>query len=146
MALLLDRRGDQITITDGVLETAARNEDNGEGMIVLLLDYSGDHITITDQVLETAAGNRWHGKEVMALLLDRYRDQIIITDEVVKATVGNKENGKDLNLLQNYFLEQKERKKTLGSKTLMPWGMGECRYWIPIDPLSTIGPRDPTPA
>jgi hypothetical protein len=123
MALLLDRCGDQITITDKVVEAAAGNVGDGEAVMALLLDRCGDQITISDEVVSTiagafndkimtqllnrrgdqititdevvkaAAGNEGNGGAVMALLLDCYRDQITITDEVVKAAAGNGGNG-----------------------------------------------------
>ncbi|XP_044716492.1 NACHT domain-containing protein [Hirsutella rhossiliensis] len=96
MTLLLDRRGDQITITDEVVKAAAGNFRNGKEVMALLLDRRGDQITITDGVVKAAAGNEDEGKEVMALLLDRRGDQITITDEVVKAAAGNSWNGKEV--------------------------------------------------
>ncbi|KAF6841013.1 ankyrin domain protein [Colletotrichum musicola] len=85
MELLLDRRGDQITITEEVVKAAVGNWQNGEQVIRLLLDRRGDQITITEEVVKAAAGNERNGKEVMELLLDRRGDQITITKEVVKA-------------------------------------------------------------
>jgi ribosomal protein S16 len=94
MALLLDRRGDQITITEQVVIAAARNERHGEEVIALLLDRRGDQITITEQVVIAAARNEENGNEVMALLLDRRGDQITIAEEVIIAAAGNWGNGK----------------------------------------------------
>ncbi|KAF4455375.1 Vegetative incompatibility protein HET-E-1 [Fusarium austroafricanum] len=126
MALLLDRRGDEITITEEVVKTAAGNYRNGKKVMALLLDRRGDEIsitekvvsiiaksfdkeimellldrrgdeiTITEEVVKAAAGNYGNGKKVMALLLDRRGDEITITEEVVKAAAGNSWNGKDV--------------------------------------------------
>ncbi|KAM3550098.1 hypothetical protein ARSEF4850_008512 [Beauveria asiatica] len=68
MSLLLDRRGDHITITEEIVKAAAGNEGNGKDVMALLLDRRGDQITITEEVVKAAAGNSQHG--VMALLLD----------------------------------------------------------------------------
>ncbi|KAK2732923.1 hypothetical protein FQN57_002444, partial [Myotisia sp. PD_48] len=73
MALLLDRRGDQVTITEEVVKAAARNW-NGEEIMTLLLDRRGDQVTITEEVVKAAARN-WNGEKIMTLLLDRRGDQ-----------------------------------------------------------------------
>ena len=44
MALLLDRRGDQIQITEDVVKAAASNGQNGKEVMALLLDRRGDQI------------------------------------------------------------------------------------------------------
>ncbi|KAF7168290.1 hypothetical protein CNMCM6106_003531 [Aspergillus hiratsukae] len=90
MALLLDRRGDQIQITEDVVKAAAGNRGNGDEVMALLLDQRGDEIQITEDVVTAAAGNQAKGKEVMALLLDRRGDQIQITEDVVEAAAGNR--------------------------------------------------------
>jgi hypothetical protein len=76
MGLLLDQRGDQITITEYLVTAAAGNEVNGKEVMKLLLDRRGDQITITEEVVMAAAGNTRKGNEVMALLLDRRGDQL----------------------------------------------------------------------
>ena len=85
MALLLDRRGDQIQITEDVVKDAAGNSIQGKEVMALLLDRRDDQIQVTERVAEAAARNTGYGKEVMALLLDRRGDQIQITKHVVKA-------------------------------------------------------------
>ncbi|CEJ59102.1 hypothetical protein PMG11_07738 [Penicillium brasilianum] len=96
MEILIDRCGDQISITDEVLKATAQNERNGKQVMALLLDRRGDEITITEEVVIAAAQNEENGKEVMALLLDRHGDQITITEEVVIAAAQNEENGKEV--------------------------------------------------
>jgi hypothetical protein len=44
MTLLLDRRGDQIQITEDVVKTAERNWINGKEVMALLLDRQDDQI------------------------------------------------------------------------------------------------------
>ncbi|ORY70345.1 uncharacterized protein BCR38DRAFT_405961 [Pseudomassariella vexata] len=63
MALLLDRRGDQITITEEVIKAVAENEDSGKEVMALLLDRRRDQITITEEVVKAAAQNLIRGKE-----------------------------------------------------------------------------------
>ena len=55
MALLLDRRGDEITITEDVMKAAAGNDKK---VMRLLLDRRGDEITITEEVVKAAARNK----------------------------------------------------------------------------------------
>ncbi|KAH7218857.1 hypothetical protein DER44DRAFT_739024 [Fusarium oxysporum] len=96
MMLLLDRQGDEITITEEVVKAAAGNSGNGMAVMALLLDRRGDEITITEEVVKAAAGNSGNGMAVMALLLDRRGDEITITEEVVKAAAGNSGNGREV--------------------------------------------------
>ena len=93
MALLLDRRGDEITITEKVVEAAAANRGNGKEAMALLLDRRGDEITITEKVVEAAAGNDGNSTEVIALLLNQRGNEITITEKVVKAAAANWRNG-----------------------------------------------------
>jgi hypothetical protein len=57
MALLLDRRGDQITITKEVVKAAAGNSQSGKEVMALLLDRRGDQVAITEEVVKAAMGN-----------------------------------------------------------------------------------------
>ncbi|GFF75827.1 vegetative incompatibility protein HET-E-1 [Aspergillus udagawae] len=134
MALLLERRGDQIQITEDVVKAAARNWSSGEDIIILLLEQRGDQIQITEDVVKAAADNWISGKDIMALLLDRQGDQvhltkkvvatiikqfdksvvallidqqayqIQITEDILKAAAGNERSGKDIMTL---LLEQR---------------------------------------
>ena len=70
MTLLLDRRGDQIQITEDVVKAAAGNKGNRKEVMTLLLDRREDQIQITQDVIRAAVGNWDSGKEVMTLLLD----------------------------------------------------------------------------
>jgi hypothetical protein len=87
MALLLDRRGDEVKITEEVVKAAAKNIR--EEVMALLLSQRGDEVKITEEVIKAVAGNASSGKEVMALLLDQRGDEVKITEEVVKAAAGN---------------------------------------------------------
>ncbi|KAH8879183.1 hypothetical protein GQ53DRAFT_46898 [Thozetella sp. PMI_491] len=55
MTLLLDRKGDQITITEEVVRAAAGNGGSGKEVMTLLLDRRGDQITITEELMRAAA-------------------------------------------------------------------------------------------
>ena len=76
MALLLDRRGDQIQITEDIVKAAASNWKMGKRWW---------HCCWIDEVIRSRSLRMWSrlqqtigrdGKEVMALLLDRQDDQI----------------------------------------------------------------------
>ncbi|RKK66726.1 hypothetical protein BFJ69_g15146 [Fusarium oxysporum] len=96
MARLLNRWGDDITITAEVIKAASGNEQNGKEVMALLLGRRGDQVTITEDVIKVAAGNEDNGKEVLALLLDLRGNQITITEDVIRVAAGNEDNGKEV--------------------------------------------------
>ncbi|KAL6800468.1 hypothetical protein J3E68DRAFT_398332 [Trichoderma sp. SZMC 28012] len=96
IALLLDQRGDQITITENIVKAAARNFN--EKVMALLFNRRGDQIIITENIVKAAARN--HNDKVMALLFNQRGDQITITKDIVKAAATNF-NGKVMALLVN---------------------------------------------
>ena len=55
MALLLDRRGDEVKITDEVVKAAVGNEGSGIKVMELLFDQRGEDVKITDEVVRIAA-------------------------------------------------------------------------------------------
>ncbi|KAK3179011.1 hypothetical protein OEA41_001150 [Lepraria neglecta] len=83
MKLLLDRKGDEVQITEGVVTAAAGNKSRGGEMMKLLLDRKGDEVQITESVITAAAGNKSSGGEIMKLLLDRKGTEVQITEEAV---------------------------------------------------------------
>ena len=87
VALLLERRGDQVKITEQVVKAAAENRESGKDVMALLLERHGDEVKITEQVVKAAACNP-DGKETLQLLLER-DPTLPITDEVVKAAACN---------------------------------------------------------
>ena len=56
-ALLLDRRGADVQITQKVVVAAAENEGDGKDIMTLLLDRRGADVQITQEVVVAAAGN-----------------------------------------------------------------------------------------
>ena len=93
MKLLLDRRGDQIVITEKILSAFAANLDCGATAIELLLDRRGDQVVITEEVLLSVARNVVCGTMAMELLLDRRGDQVVITEEVLLSVARNEVSG-----------------------------------------------------
>lgn len=96
--LLLDRWGNQITITDEMVEAAVKNQRSSKEVMSLLLDRWGDQIHPTEELAKAAADNHGSGNGLITLLLNRWEDKFPITEEVVKAAVGNR-RGKNI-LLQ----------------------------------------------
>jgi hypothetical protein len=104
LALLVkQQRGDEVQITEEVLQTAAGNESSGTEMMALLLER-GDEVQITENVIKAAVSNRSSGKKVMALLLEQRGDEVQITENVIKAAVRNRSSGKKVMAL---LLEQR---------------------------------------
>ncbi|KAL6900436.1 hypothetical protein GGI43DRAFT_49074 [Trichoderma evansii] len=91
MAILLDRRGSEVIITEDVVRAAARNKENGKEVIALLLDRRGDQFAINTEIINAAAKNSQSGEKVMELLLNQRENQIVITEEIAKTAVRNKE-------------------------------------------------------
>ncbi|KAL7928822.1 hypothetical protein V8C35DRAFT_317137 [Trichoderma chlorosporum] len=117
--LLLEKLGDKVTITEKVVEAAAKNQRSGPEVMKLFLNHGinititeeivkaaarnqrsgpevmklflnhGINITITEEIVQAASGDWQHWKEIMALLLDQQGDNIIITEEIIKAVAGN---------------------------------------------------------
>ncbi|EXM15089.1 hypothetical protein FOTG_16533 [Fusarium oxysporum f. sp. vasinfectum 25433] len=57
MALFLDRLGDQLLVTESVVEAAAENWMSGKDIMILLLDRLGDRLLVTESVVKAVAGN-----------------------------------------------------------------------------------------
>ncbi|RYP63003.1 hypothetical protein DL771_009488 [Monosporascus sp. 5C6A] len=96
MDLLLNRGGDEIEITEGVVKAAAGNHGDGEGLMMLLLDRKEDEVKIREEAVIQIAES--FGREMMLLLLNRKRDEIRVTEEMVKAAAGCR-NGKEVMML-----------------------------------------------
>lgn len=88
-AMLLNKRRNEITITEEVLTAAAGNYGNGKEAMAVLLDLRGDEITITGDVVWAAAENEKNGREIIALLLDSRGTKITITEEAVIVIAKN---------------------------------------------------------
>ncbi|KAL3440459.1 hypothetical protein BJX65DRAFT_314757 [Aspergillus insuetus] len=103
MALLtkcLEKRQQDVAISETVLQCVAKNEECGDYILHLLLSYSlarSQPVVITDAVLEYAARNEPCGDQVMSLLLDPViqgrQGQILISEAVLEATFENTEFG-----------------------------------------------------
>ena len=77
MQLLLDRRGDEVKITESGIAQIAESFD--KDTMMLLLDRKGDEVKITDKVVEAAARNTGSGEEVLRLLREQRGANIDIT-------------------------------------------------------------------
>ncbi|KAL4932062.1 uncharacterized protein BDV17DRAFT_301079 [Aspergillus undulatus] len=105
-------QGDNITITDTVLETAAGNTECGDALVALLLkhrDPSGwitqdiavaaarnegpGHIRVSQALLQAAAKNLHQGAEIMSRLLYENCGDFQITEEIL-TLLGNFNHGR----------------------------------------------------
>jgi hypothetical protein len=68
MQLLLDWKGNEVQITEGVVIAAAENRQYGEGVMRVLLDRKGNEVQITEGAVVQIA--KLFGKGMMQLLLD----------------------------------------------------------------------------
>lgn len=107
MKLLLDFRGDEVNITEEVIEVATGNTECGKEIIMLLLDKNGNDVQIMEEVIKAAAENEKSGKEIIGLLIERGGDDLPITEALVKAMTKNSRNGKEIMAL---LLERRENK------------------------------------
>src|SRR5204863_4290603 len=69
--LFLEKRGDEVKITEEVVMAAAENEETGEAIMQLLLEKRGDEVKITEEVVRAAAENEETREAIMQLLLER---------------------------------------------------------------------------
>ncbi|KAK8108432.1 HET-domain-containing protein [Apiospora sp. TS-2023a] len=88
MVLLVGNMGEDVKITEVVVEAAARNLYT-EKAIAAVLDQAGDQVAITEEAVRQASSNRGCGLGIMTRLLDRRGDQVTITEEVLKAAARN---------------------------------------------------------
>lgn len=87
MALLLDKRGSEIEITEWFLNQVLANRECGATVLEFLLKRRGDEIKITERVVEWAA---YHGSaETMSLLLDELGSEFQITEAIMKSVTNN---------------------------------------------------------
>lgn len=84
LATLLNRRGNEIQITDDIV-VATASSGYGKETMSLLLDQRGSEVHITEQVLVAAAGNWRNGRKVFRLLLERRGEDVKVTTPVMKA-------------------------------------------------------------
>ncbi len=86
MELLLDRRGDQVVVTEDILCNVFNNVSCGEEILLLLLNRRRDQVIITEDVLMAIARSQNpRSEDLMKLLLDRFKDRFLMTREAVMA-------------------------------------------------------------
>lgn len=86
MKILLDKKGANIQITEGVVQAAAENREWGRGAMTVLLQ-GVDEIRITEEAVIKIAG--LFDREMMELLLEKKGANVQITEEVVRAAARN---------------------------------------------------------
>ncbi|KAK4457483.1 putative het domain protein [Cladorrhinum samala] len=96
MSILLNWRGEEVQLSEKVVEAVAMYGRSGKKVMAVLLDKRGAEVKVTEEVVKAAAKNRDTGKEVMALLLDRRSGEVYLTEGVVTAAAGNEYSGKEV--------------------------------------------------
>ncbi|KAF9891463.1 hypothetical protein FE257_003929 [Aspergillus nanangensis] len=103
MGLLLDRRGDEVQITDDVVESAMANERCGDKLMALLLDRRGEELPVTELAVSMATANKKYGLELIILLLD-HRPEVVRATTTVLQTAASAGNEPMLRLICNRFM------------------------------------------
>ena len=70
IASFLERRRDQVRITEEVIKAAAQNIESGNEIIALLLQQR-EEVEIIEGIVKAAAENTQSGEKVIALLLQQ---------------------------------------------------------------------------
>lgn len=94
--LLLDQRGDEVIITDEVIQTSVQNRARGLPIMELFLGRRKHEIRITEEILRKAAKNTGSGFSIIKLLLDQPKNAIKITSTVMEEAAGNTRDGADI--------------------------------------------------
>ena len=87
VALLFERIGGEIQITEGIAGAASDNAKDGEKITRLLLDREWDKIQITEGAVVKFVAR--FDKQLIGLLLDKLGDRFQITEKVVMAAANN---------------------------------------------------------
>ncbi|PWI65028.1 hypothetical protein PCL_07440 [Purpureocillium lilacinum] len=83
MALLFDKRGDQISITEEIVKAVVQNWTNGLELTTLLLERRGAQVILTKDVIQAAAQNWMTGAEIITFLLEWRDIRVDITEGFV---------------------------------------------------------------
>ncbi|KAJ4287731.1 hypothetical protein N0V90_012435 [Kalmusia sp. IMI 367209] len=103
VTVLLEKRSNEVKITEDIVRTAIRTKPRGIEVLELLISQRGVEIPIIEEVMKAAAGNR-NGRGIISYLLEQRGDEINVTEEVMKAAAGNMGDGK---WIISYLLEQR---------------------------------------
>lgn len=95
MELLLEKRGEEVLITQKVLITATRQADDPQ-MVSLLLKRRAAGTTINKDVILAASQRLSKGSKVMRILLDECGSDTTIDDEILQEIVRNRYEGLDI--------------------------------------------------
>ncbi|KAL9613019.1 MAG: hypothetical protein Q9167_002409 [Letrouitia subvulpina] len=86
MMLLLNRRSEDVQISEAIVEKAALVSD--DAMVALLLERGGAEIVVTETIMQAAASNWRYGLHILNLLFDIQAD-VEFTDAVVIAALDS---------------------------------------------------------
>lgn len=123
LELLLNERGDEISVTENVVMAAADNFQAQEMLEVLIL-MGGDRLKMIGNILKTFVSSE--DPDLITLLFGKYGDQITVTEDIFLASedaeVRNRlleEGGDKLNLTQNVMDGTARLCSTDGMKLLL---------------------------
>ncbi|CAO2653033.1 Nn.00g024440.m01.CDS01 [Neocucurbitaria sp. VM-36] len=94
VAEFLGRRGSEVTITEEVVEAAARNLRKGDEVMQALFEHRGSEIKITEKIVKAAVRNTVNGRAVINFILQKRRSEVEVSKELVEATAENSGCGK----------------------------------------------------
>ncbi|VUC22857.1 unnamed protein product [Clonostachys rosea] len=93
---LFAARGDEIEVTDELVESAISESDVGMEILRLLLSKPGHRVKITVKIVKNAATRAKDGAEILLFLFKQLGNDVDVTDEVVTAAAGNSGSGKEI--------------------------------------------------
>ncbi|KAK1751199.1 hypothetical protein QBC47DRAFT_464379 [Echria macrotheca] len=113
---LLNDSGQEVQITESVLERLAGNGDSGDSMLQDLFGRHDRDIHITERVLEAAAKNRKQGLAILEWLLLEHGDEICITERIMAAAATNR--GKEATKILKLLLKERPHEADLTERVL----------------------------
>jgi hypothetical protein len=87
MKILLEKRGEDVQLTEGVAKEIAENR-HGRAIMEVLLNWRGNTLGFTREVLIAIAGSQY-GIEVLEYIIEERGTDLHLTEEVVVAAAGN---------------------------------------------------------
>jgi hypothetical protein len=102
--LLLENRPNEVKVTEGALIAAARGGWGSLRIMRLLLEKRPNEVKVTEAVVTAAAGSTSTGEEAMRLLLEKTPNEVNVTEGVITAAAGNLRRGERI---MHLLLEQR---------------------------------------
>nr|XP_036576344.1 ankyrin repeat protein [Colletotrichum truncatum]KAF6783069.1 ankyrin repeat protein [Colletotrichum truncatum] len=93
IALLLNKHGNNIQITEEVVNAAASNTKYGDIILAFLFEKRGHEFIVTDEIIDAAVQNETLGVDLVSLLLKQRGSEISITEDTIIAAAQNDKLG-----------------------------------------------------